>query len=287
LGALSWSLLVIVSALGGILGTIVVRNIKKSLRTATNSLRIAAEQVKNASSEVASASGGLADQSSRQAATLEETSASGEEVTAMAGRNADNCKVVAGLMVETETTVAEANLKLDGTVASMTDIINSSNSIAKIIKVIDQIAFQTNILALNAAVEAARAGAAGAGFAVVADEVRSLAARSSGAAKDIAASIQQSVENSRTGKTRLDEAAESVRQMAVGALKVKDLVQEVDRNAQQQKTGINQIAKALTHMEQTTQQTAAMAEQSAAASEELKEQARSMEEIITSLEALV
>ncbi len=284
---LSWSLLGIAVLMGAMLGTFTVRNITRVLTVVAEHLRLTAEQVSNASNQVASASQVLAGNSTEQAAALEQTSTSGQEVTAMIRRNAESCESAATLMVVTETTLAETNRKLDETLASMKEITNSSERIASIIKVVDGIAFQTNILALNAAVEAARAGEAGMGFAVVADEVRNLAGRCSGAAKDISTSIAESVENARTGKSRLDEAAASARNMAVSAMKAKDLVQEINGGARQQRAGIDQIAQALIHMETTTQQTAAIAEESASASEQLRAQAKSMEDLVASLEALV
>ncbi len=284
---LSWGLLLIGTVLGAALGTLMVRNITRTLTAAALQLRETAHQVSSASNEVLSASNHLAETASQQAAALEQTSSSGEEVTATSRQNAQSCEAAAALMLDTEAIVSETNRKLDGTLASMREITDSSERIGHIIKVIDSIAFQTNILALNAAVEAARAGETGRGFAVVADEVRNLAGRCASAAKDIAKSIEESVENARTGKKRLDEAALSVRDMAARALKVKSLVQQIHLGAQNQTGSIDQIAKSLHHIESTTQQSAAMAEESAASSAELKMQASTMEEIVATLKALV
>ena len=285
--AFSWTLLALAAGIGAALGMLTVRSVTRVLTNAARSLRAMAEQVSSASHQVASASQVLANGSSEQAAALEETSASSQQITAMIRRNAEHCQTAASLMVETEAILTATNGKLDEALATMNEITDSSERIAKIIRVVDEIAFQTNILALNAAVEAARAGEAGAGFAVVADEVRNLAARSAGAAKDITTSIAESVENARTGKHRLDEAAASARSTAESALKAKGLVLDIDSGAQQQTIGVDQIARALVQMETATQQTAAIAEESASASEELRAQAQSMEEVVASLEALV
>ena len=169
----------------------------------------------------------------------------------------------------------------------MGDIKHSSDKIAKIIKVIDEIAFQTNILALNAAVEAARAGEAGMGFAVVADEVRNLAQRCAQAAKDTAALIEESIAKSNDGKSKVDQVAAAIRAITEESGKVKTLVDEVSVGSQEQTRGIEQVAKALTQMEQVTQQSAANAEESAAAAEELTAQAATLMDVVGHLSAMV
>jgi methyl-accepting chemotaxis protein/methyl-accepting chemotaxis protein-1 (serine sensor receptor) len=169
----------------------------------------------------------------------------------------------------------------------MKEIIDFSNKISKIIKVIDEIAFQTNILALNAAVEAARAGEAGMGFAVVAEEVRNLAQRSAQAAKDTAALIEESIEKSTVGSRNLNLVAEGIESITAGAMQVKTLVDEVNLGSQEQARGIEQVAKAITQMEQVTQKTAANAEESAAAAEELTAQSDALRGIVERLVELV
>ena len=284
---LMWILLPFSAATGLILSYFVAHGINRSLAGSTQEIRRSTEQVAAASKQVASASERLAQGSNQQAATLQETSASGQQITAMTQRNAENSHMAAGLMTEVDGRVLQANKKLEQMVASMGAITDSSERIAKIIKVIDEIAFQTNILALNAAVEAARAGEAGMGFAVVADEVRNLAQRCAQAAKDTTVLIEESVLNARTGSTRLSEVAEVIHGITQSASRVKVLVDEVSHGGMEQTRGIDQISRALVQMEHTTQQTAADAEESASASQELKAQAASMENIVLGLEALI
>lgn len=233
-------------------------------------------QVASASEQVASASQSLAQGASEQAATLEETSSSATEITAITHKNAENTRGVAGLMSATNQLVDAANRNLDEMVSSMNEINSSSEKISKIIRVIDEIAFQTNILALNAAVEAARAGEAGMGFAVVADEVRNLAHRSAQAAKDTAGLIEESISRSAEGTRKLDHVAQSIQQITSSAAQVKTLVDEIEVGSQEQTRGIERISTAMTQMEQVTQKSAANAEESAAASEELATQAQSL-----------
>ncbi len=172
-------------------------------------------------------------------------------------------------------------------VQKMKEIDGSSQKIARIIKVIDEIAFQTNILALNAAVEAARAGEAGLGFAVVADEVRNLAQRCAQAARDTASLIEESIETSRDGNARLDQMAGAVRAMTENSLQVKSLVDEVNSGSQDQTRGMDQIAHAVLQMEQVTQKNAAAAEQSASAGTELNRFARGLRTLVGEMREMV
>jgi len=190
-------------------------------------------------------------------------------------------------MMEASGRIAEANHNLDQMVLSMNEINASSDKISKIIKVIDEIAFQTNILALNAAVEAARAGKAGMGFAVVADEVPNLAQRCAQAARDTAGLIEESITKFNDGKTKLDQVAMAVRSITASAGSVKTLVDEVNLGSQEQARGIDQVAKAILQMEKVTQTTAANAEESASASQELSAQSEALRAIVGRLESLV
>ena len=190
-------------------------------------------------------------------------------------------------MREESERVADANRYLEQMVISMNEINSSSDQIAKIIKVIDEIAFQTNILALNAAVEAARAGQAGAGFAVVADEVRNLAQRCAQAAQNTTGLIEQSIAKANEGKLKLDHVAEAVRSITDSAAKVKGRIDQVKLGSEEQALGIEEMAKAIARMETVTQTTAASAEQSASACQELNAQSQTLQAVVTRLTTMI
>jgi len=288
-GSARW-LSVIFLAIGlAVVGSIafVVRGIAIQLRTIASNLSDGASQIASGSGQVSSSSQTLAEGASQQAASLEETSASAEEVSAMTRQNASNTGQVAQLMTTVDHRVADGNSTLALMIASMRQISASSGKISKIIKVIDEIAFQTNILALNAAVEAARAGEAGMGFAVVADEVRNLAQRSAQAAKDTAALIEESIATSNEGSIQLQKVADVVGSITEAASKVKVLVDEVNIGSQEQANGIEEIARSLTEIDKVTQGNAAAAEESASASEQMSAQAQSLAQIVDELRAMV
>ena len=285
-----WSmtiLLALCSMCGGGAAFLIVRGLNLSLRRAVTELSEGAGQVASAAGQISSSSQALAQGSSEQAASLEETSASSEEINSMARKNAENSQSANVLVGQSQQKFTDTNQSLAAMVEAMGDIKASSDKVAKIIKVIDEIAFQTNILALNAAVEAARAGEAGMGFAVVADEVRNLAQRCAQAAKDTAALIEESIVKSNDGKTKVDQVAVAIRAITEESAKVKTLVDEVSLGSQEQTRGIEQIATALTQMEQVTQQSAANAEESAAAAEELTAQASTLMDVVGVLSAMV
>ena len=264
-----------------------IRRSTLELRSIASELDLGAEQISGAASQVASSSQSLAQGSSEQAASLEQTSASSEQINSMTRKNAQNSKTAAGNMTEASARIGEANHNLDQMVLSMHEINASSEKISKIIKVIDEIAFQTNILALNAAVEAARAGEAGMGFAVVADEVRNLAQRCAQAAKDTAGLIEESISKSNDGRTKLDHVAQAVRSITESATTAKTLVDEVSLGSEEQSRGIEQVAKAILQMETVTQTTAANAEESASASQELSAQSDTLRAIVSRLQSMV
>jgi len=284
--SLNCTILVLV-LIGGASAAWVVIRLVKSLKEIAYSIASGAEQVSHAAGQVSGTSQALAQQSSEQAASLEETSASAEEINAMARRNTDNSKATTDIVSESGRRFVETNRALEEMVAGMQEIHASSGKISKIIKVIDGIAFQTNILALNAAVEAARAGEAGMGFAVVADEVRSLAQRSAQAAKDTAELIEESIAKAAHARQKVDQVAEGIRVITADSEKSRTLVDEVHIGSQEQLRGIEEISKAITQMEQLTQSTAANAEESAAASEQLKAQSDTLNDISVRLSAIV
>jgi methyl-accepting chemotaxis protein/methyl-accepting chemotaxis protein-1 (serine sensor receptor) len=210
-----------------------------------------------------------------------------EEMSSMTSRNAENAQNAARLMTEVDSRVTESNEAMGEMVRSIAAIQDSSQKVSKIIKAIDEIAFQTNILALNAAVEAARAGAAGMGFAVVADEVRNLAQRSAQAANDTAALIEEAMVSAQAGATTVAQTSTAISGITESVRTVKALVAEVNIASQQQAQGIQQVSHAIAQMEKVTQTTAATAEESAAASEELNAQAEAAVVAVRQLEAMM
>jgi len=265
----------------------VVRRTSGALQKAAAELAEGADQIAGAASQVSGSSQSLAQGASEQAASLEETSASSEEIASMARRNSENLRSAADLVSQSQQKFGLAEQALQQMVSAMGEITESSQKVSKIIKVIDEIAFQTNILALNAAVEAARAGEAGMGFAVVADEVRNLAQRCAQAAGDTTVLIEESVTKSNGGKAKVDHVAEEILTLAQMAGNVKTLVDEVKLGSEEQARGIEQVAKAATQMERVTQTAAANAEESAAASEELSAQSKALRDVAVQLTALV
>jgi methyl-accepting chemotaxis protein len=276
----------VVAALLGLALTM-IRRITRTLRDTMADLRTASEGTESAASHISQSAQVLAQHSSEQAASLEETTASSEEITSMTRNNAEHARLAAEKVGEAARQISAANQSLATMLGSMNEVNASSGKISQIIKVIDEIAFQTNILALNAAVEAARAGQAGAGFAVVADEVRNLAQRSAQAARDTAALIEESIGKTREGTAKLDHVAGMFQSITAGAAEVNTLVGQIRAASDEQAHGIEQVTLALAQMERTTQNNAASAEQSAAAGEELSTQSRALKATVAQLAAIV
>jgi methyl-accepting chemotaxis protein len=273
--------------LGVFLAWLISGSIVAPLRDMAQALGSSADQTSSAASQVAAASQTLAEGASEQAASLEETSSSLEELSSMTKRNAENA-------LQAKTAAGQARQSADGgaeqmkaMIAAMDAIKAASQDITKILKTIDEIAFQTNILALNAAVEAARAGEAGAGFAVVANEVRSLAQRCAAAAKETAVKIDDSVAKSQQGVQISAEVANSFSTIQERIRQLDSLVAEIATASQEQSQGISQVNTAVTQMDQITQSNAGSAEESASASEELNAQAESLKDTVTNLQELV
>jgi methyl-accepting chemotaxis protein len=264
-----------------------VRSVSRALSGTSSQLAASARQVTGAAGQVSRSAQVLSRDATQQAASLEEASASMEEMASMTRKNAENTQQAASVMAETERQVQGARAALGDMVASMTAIKESSDKVARIIKTIDEIAFQTNILALNAAVEAARAGEAGMGFAVVADEVRALAQRSAQAAKDTAGLIEESISRANQGQDKVGQVSSAIESITTSAVRVRGLIDEVSVASGQQSQGIEQVSQAVTQMEKITQTTAATAEECAAASEELTAQAHASMDTVEELSALV
>ena len=270
-----------------VVGWIVAKSIPRSFMLLIDRLAIGAAQIESASGHIASSSESLASSTTEQAASLEETSASLEEIASMTKNNAENsreAKDLTGAMREVADTGAS---DMDKMAHAMAAIKESSNNIAKIIKTIDEIAFQTNILALNAAVEAARAGEAGMGFAVVAEEVRNLALRSASAARETAEKIEDSIQKSSAGVQINAKVSLSLADIVSKARQADELVAQISIASNEQSQGIDQINSSVSQMDAMTQNNAAGAEESANVSADLRTQSTQLTQLVQELQTLV
>jgi len=259
----------------------------KSLRAMTDSLSSVVTQVRGSSdsiatgsAEIAAGNSDLSHRTEQQASNLEETAASMEQLSSAVKTNADSALQANQLARQAAAAVEDGGKVIAQVVSTMQDIASSSKRIADIIGVIDGIAFQTNILALNAAVEAARAGEQGRGFAVVASEVRSLAGRSAEAAREIKSLITASVEKVDNGTQLVDSAGHSMDNIVTQVQKVSALIADISTSSAEQSSGIGQVGEAIMHLDQMTQQNAALVEQSAAAAQSLKMQSEQLAEVV-------
>jgi methyl-accepting chemotaxis protein len=266
---------------------LVLRSALRPFHAIIQNLDEGSNQVAAAAGQVSTASQSLAQGSGEQAASIEETSSSLEEMASMTKRNAENAQKATALAKQARQAADKGSADMQDMSLAMQAIKVSSDDIAKIIKTIDEIAFQTNILALNAAVEAARAGEAGMGFAVVADEVRNLAQRSAQAAKETAAKIEGAISKTAQGVGINSKVAETLNEIVTKARQVDELAAEVAGASSEQTQGIIQINTAVGEMDKVTQSNAASAEESAAAAEELNSQAAMMKQSVNELLQLV
>lgn len=253
---------------------------RDNLAEIVSQLRESAGQINTASNEISAGNNSLSARTEQQASALQETASSMEELTSTVKNNADNAQQANQLAASARHTAEKGGSVVSRAVDAMQAIDQSSNRIAEIIGVIDEIAFQTNLLALNASVEAARAGEQGRGFAVVATEVRNLAGRSATAAKEIKQLIQDSAGKVKAGATLVNESGETLVEIVNGVKKVGDIISEIAAASQEQSAGIDQVNQAVTSMDEVTQQNAALAEQTSAASSSLNEKARDMEALM-------
>ena len=266
---------------------IITRSTNRTLRDVTSELSDGSHQLTGAADSISDSSQSLAHGASQQAAAIEETSAALEEIASMTKRNgehAEQSKTFADQARAAAETGAADMLLMTG---AMDAIKGSSDNIAKIIKTIDEIAFQTNILALNAAVEAARAGEAGMGFAVVAEEVRSLAQRSATAARETAERIEDSIQKSQNGVVLSRKVSGGFDAIVSRIRKVDSIIGEIAAASGEQNRGITQVLSAVTQIDKITQSTAAKAEETASAAEELSAQSLSVDAVVQRLSRLV
>ena len=258
-----------------------LRAMNDSLNKIVSEVRYGTDAITTASQEIATGNLDLSSRTEEQAGSLEETASAMEELTATVKQNADNARQANQLAASASDVASQGGEVVGQVVQTMEGITESSNRIADIITVIDGIAFQTNILALNAAVEAARAGEQGRGFAVVASEVRSLAQRSASAAKEIKQLIDDSVQKVGAGSQLVERAGATMSEVVASVKRVTDVVAEISAASSEQSTGIEEINRAITQMDEVTQQNAALVEEAAAAAQSLQDQAGRLSQVVS------
>ena len=258
-----------------------IGSMRENLASIVMQVRAGTSNIETASSEIATGNLDLSSRTEQQASALEETASAMEELTSTVKQNTDNARQANQLAVSASDVATQGGMVVNQVITTMEEINASSRKIVDIISVIDGIAFQTNILALNAAVEAARAGEQGRGFAVVASEVRSLAQRSAAAAKEIKILISDSVDKVTSGSALVTRAGETIGEVVTSVKRVTDVVAEISSASQEQSDGIEQVNLAITQMDETTQQNAALVEEAAAAAKSLQQEALALSKIVS------
>ncbi len=255
-------------------------HIQQRLVATVGTVRQGSQQIRDGAQEIAEGNRNLSSRTIQQAASLEGTASSMEQLTATVEQNADNARQASQLAATAAQAAQRGGEVVDEVVVTMGEISSSSHKVAEIIKLIDSIAFQTNILALNASVEAARAGEQGRGFAVVAGEVRSLASRSADAAKDIRTLIGESVARVEAGSSLVGQAGGAMQEIVAAVQKVADIMDEIAAASLEQSHGIGLVNQAVTQMDQVTQQNTGLVQDSARAASELVDQAQRLREAV-------
>jgi methyl-accepting chemotaxis protein len=253
-----------------------MKRMSESLTKIVTNVRGTTDSIITFSKEIAAGNSDLSHRTEQQASSLEETASSMEELTATVKQNAENAKHASQLAASASDIAVKGGDAVGEVVQTMESISASSRKIMDIISVIEGIAFQTNILALNAAVEAARAGEQGRGFAVVAGEVRNLAQRSATAAKEIAVLIDDSVDKVEIGSNQVGRAGETMSEIVAAVKRVTDIMSEIAAASDEQSAGIEEVNQAIIHMDEVTQQNAALVEEAAASAESMHEEASAL-----------